>query len=145
MNGIYILMLFSFQIIFEQILEAHDDEVWFVQFSHNGKYLASASNDRSAIIWEVMFDIDLSIFILSFMFCLIFSIAYEMCFRCFCSDFIIILQMQIPVVPFLFPLLHIVYTYVHWSMNNSLSLSLSHTHTHTHTGVRTKYGLMLLN
>ncbi|KAK7276724.1 hypothetical protein RIF29_17869 [Crotalaria pallida] len=36
-----------------QILEEHDDEVWFVQFSHNGKYLASASNDRSAIIWEV--------------------------------------------------------------------------------------------
>ncbi|XP_027333686.1 WD repeat-containing protein 26 homolog [Abrus precatorius] len=36
-----------------QILEAHDDEVWFVQFSHNGKYLASASNDRTAIIWEV--------------------------------------------------------------------------------------------
>ncbi|KAI4308139.1 hypothetical protein L6164_031243 [Bauhinia variegata] len=36
-----------------QILEAHDDEVWFVQFSHNGKYLASSSNDRSAIIWEV--------------------------------------------------------------------------------------------
>ncbi|KAJ1388005.1 WD40/YVTN repeat-like-containing domain superfamily [Sesbania bispinosa] len=36
-----------------QILESHDDEVWFVQFSHNGKYLASASNDRTAIIWEV--------------------------------------------------------------------------------------------
>ncbi|KAG5064628.1 hypothetical protein AAZX31_02G266100 [Glycine max] len=36
-----------------QILEAHDDEVWFVQFSHNGKYLASASNDRTAIIWVV--------------------------------------------------------------------------------------------
>ncbi|OIW20950.1 hypothetical protein TanjilG_25945 [Lupinus angustifolius] len=36
-----------------QILEAHDDEVWFVQFSHNGKYLASASHDRSAIIWEI--------------------------------------------------------------------------------------------
>ncbi|KAK7372788.1 hypothetical protein VNO80_06176 [Phaseolus coccineus] len=36
-----------------QILEGHDDEVWFVQFSHNGKYLASASNDRTAIIWEV--------------------------------------------------------------------------------------------
>ncbi|XP_057441381.1 WD repeat-containing protein 26 homolog [Lotus japonicus] len=36
-----------------QILEAHDDEVWLVQFSHNGKYLASASNDRTAIIWEV--------------------------------------------------------------------------------------------
>ncbi|KAJ4839349.1 hypothetical protein Tsubulata_008288 [Turnera subulata] len=36
-----------------QILEAHSDEVWFLQFSHNGKYLASSSNDRSAIIWEV--------------------------------------------------------------------------------------------
>ncbi|KAF4397349.1 hypothetical protein G4B88_027089 [Cannabis sativa] len=36
-----------------QILQAHSDEVWFLQFSHNGKYLASSSNDRSAIIWEV--------------------------------------------------------------------------------------------
>ncbi|XP_011000199.1 PREDICTED: WD repeat-containing protein 26-like [Populus euphratica] len=36
-----------------QILEAHSDEVWFLQFSHNGKYLASSSNDRSAIIWEI--------------------------------------------------------------------------------------------
>ncbi|XP_061357672.1 WD repeat-containing protein 26 homolog [Gastrolobium bilobum] len=44
-----------------QILEAHDDEVWFVQFSHNGKYLASASNDRSAIIWEVDMNGGLSI------------------------------------------------------------------------------------
>ncbi|XP_057955682.1 WD repeat-containing protein 26 homolog isoform X1 [Malania oleifera] len=35
-----------------QILEAHYDEVWFLQFSHKGKYLASSSNDRSAIIWE---------------------------------------------------------------------------------------------
>ncbi|XWS41019.1 hypothetical protein CRYUN_Cryun17cG0045300 [Craigia yunnanensis] len=36
-----------------QILQAHTDDVWFLQFSHNGKYLASSSNDRSAIIWEV--------------------------------------------------------------------------------------------
>ncbi|GKV15398.1 hypothetical protein SLEP1_g26191 [Rubroshorea leprosula] len=36
-----------------QILQAHTDEVWFLQFSHNGKYLASSSNDWSAIIWEV--------------------------------------------------------------------------------------------
>ncbi|XP_057955684.1 WD repeat-containing protein 26 homolog isoform X2 [Malania oleifera] len=36
-----------------QILEAHYDEVWFLQFSHKGKYLASSSNDRSAIIWEI--------------------------------------------------------------------------------------------
>ncbi|KAJ7960604.1 WD repeat-containing protein 26-like [Quillaja saponaria] len=44
-----------------QILEEHDDEVWFVQFSHNGKYLASSSNDRSAIIWEVDIDGGLSL------------------------------------------------------------------------------------
>ncbi|CAM0910875.1 unnamed protein product [Alopecurus aequalis] len=36
-----------------QILCAHRDEVWFLQFSNNGKYLASASNDKSAIIWKV--------------------------------------------------------------------------------------------
>ncbi|XP_021886944.1 WD repeat-containing protein 26 [Carica papaya] len=38
-----------------QILQAHSDEVWFLQFSHNGKYLASSSKDQSAIIWEVNF------------------------------------------------------------------------------------------
>ncbi|CAH2073507.1 unnamed protein product [Thlaspi arvense] len=36
-----------------QILESHTDEVWFVQFSHNGKYLASSSKDQTAIIWEI--------------------------------------------------------------------------------------------
>ncbi|XP_043698726.1 WD repeat-containing protein 26 homolog isoform X1 [Telopea speciosissima] len=36
-----------------QVLQAHRDEVWYLQFSHNGKYLASSSIDRSAIIWEV--------------------------------------------------------------------------------------------
>ncbi|OMP03561.1 hypothetical protein CCACVL1_02367 [Corchorus capsularis] len=36
-----------------QILQDHTDEVWFLQFSHNGKYLASSSSDHSAIIWEV--------------------------------------------------------------------------------------------
>ncbi|XP_068656938.1 WD repeat-containing protein 26 homolog [Aristolochia californica] len=36
-----------------QVLQAHHDEVWFLQFSNNGRYLASSSNDRSAIIWEV--------------------------------------------------------------------------------------------
>ncbi|XP_012437285.1 WD repeat-containing protein 26 homolog [Gossypium raimondii] len=36
-----------------QILQAHTDEIWFLQFSHNGKYLASSSHDCSAIIWEV--------------------------------------------------------------------------------------------
>ncbi|XP_059658364.1 WD repeat-containing protein 26 homolog [Cornus florida] len=36
-----------------QLLQEHSDEVWFLRFSHNGKYLASSSRDQSAIIWEV--------------------------------------------------------------------------------------------
>ncbi|KAJ7199515.1 hypothetical protein O6H91_Y498000 [Diphasiastrum complanatum] len=36
-----------------QVLDAHENEVWFLQFSHNGRYLASASKDCTAIIWEV--------------------------------------------------------------------------------------------
>ncbi|KAJ6796275.1 WD repeat-containing protein 26-like isoform X1 [Iris pallida] len=39
-----------------QVLQGHQDEVWYLQFSNNGKYLASASNDKSAIIWEVQED-----------------------------------------------------------------------------------------
>ncbi|KAK4787852.1 hypothetical protein SAY86_011685 [Trapa natans] len=44
-----------------QVLEAHNDEVWFLQFSHDGKCLASASNDRTTIIWEVDSHGDLSV------------------------------------------------------------------------------------
>ncbi|KAK6141266.1 hypothetical protein DH2020_024982 [Rehmannia glutinosa] len=36
-----------------RILQEHSDEVWFLQFSHNGKYLASSSGDCLVIIWEV--------------------------------------------------------------------------------------------
>ncbi|CAE6257142.1 unnamed protein product [Arabidopsis arenosa] len=36
-----------------QTLEEHTDEVWFLKFSHDGKYLASSSKDKSAIIWEM--------------------------------------------------------------------------------------------
>nr|CAD1823202.1 unnamed protein product [Ananas comosus var. bracteatus] len=36
-----------------QVLEGHTDEVWFVRFSNSGRYLASSSSDKSAIIWEV--------------------------------------------------------------------------------------------
>ena len=35
----------------------HDDEVWFLQFSHDGRYLASSSKDCTAIIWEVRFSL----------------------------------------------------------------------------------------
>ncbi|CAG8595998.1 14646_t:CDS:10 [Acaulospora morrowiae] len=31
----------------------HTDEVWYVAFSNNGKFLASASRDKTAIIWSI--------------------------------------------------------------------------------------------
>jgi WD40 repeat protein len=37
----------------KHILEHHSDEVWFVQFSHDGNLLATASKDRTAIIWDL--------------------------------------------------------------------------------------------
>ncbi|KAL0691988.1 hypothetical protein Bca4012_059168 [Brassica carinata] len=36
-----------------QILSEHTDEVWFLTFSHDGKYLASSSKDKTAILWEM--------------------------------------------------------------------------------------------
>lgn len=33
-------------------LEGHTDEVWFVQFSHKGEYLASSSKDAVVIVWR---------------------------------------------------------------------------------------------
>ena len=36
-----------------QLLKGHTDEVWHVQFSHLGDRLASASKDKTAIIWVV--------------------------------------------------------------------------------------------
>eukprot|EP00189_Rhodosorus_marinus_P000129 CAMPEP_0113963886 /NCGR_PEP_ID=MMETSP0011_2-20120614/6786_1 /TAXON_ID=101924 /ORGANISM="Rhodosorus marinus" /LENGTH=547 /DNA_ID=CAMNT_0000976033 /DNA_START=122 /DNA_END=1765 /DNA_ORIENTATION=- /assembly_acc=CAM_ASM_000156 len=36
-----------------RVLTKHKDEVWFVQFSHNGKWLVSASKDRTIIVWDV--------------------------------------------------------------------------------------------
>lgn len=36
-----------------KILKAHSDEVWYTSFSHDGKYLASASLDNSIIVWKL--------------------------------------------------------------------------------------------
>jgi WD40 repeat protein len=35
-----------------QVLNDHTEEVWHIQFSNNGRWLASASKDATAIIWE---------------------------------------------------------------------------------------------
>lgn len=35
------------------ILEIHADEVWNIEWSHDGQYLASASRDKTAIIWRI--------------------------------------------------------------------------------------------
>ncbi|KAL7754199.1 hypothetical protein RI367_000180 [Sorochytrium milnesiophthora] len=35
------------------VFENHEDEVWYVAFSHNGKYLASSSKDGRTIVWNV--------------------------------------------------------------------------------------------
>lgn len=35
------------------ILQVHTDEVWSLEWSHSGTFLASASKDRSVIIWSV--------------------------------------------------------------------------------------------
>ncbi|KAI0724985.1 WD40 repeat-like protein [Fomitopsis betulina] len=43
------------------ILEVHTDEVWNLEWSHSGNYLASASKDKTAIIWRVEHDKDPSI------------------------------------------------------------------------------------
>ncbi|KAI9101155.1 WD40-repeat-containing domain protein [Phlyctochytrium arcticum] len=43
-----------FPCITTHIFEEHADEVWFLSFSHDGNYLASASKDMTAAIWSVV-------------------------------------------------------------------------------------------
>ncbi|ORX89150.1 WD40 repeat-like protein [Basidiobolus meristosporus CBS 931.73] len=37
----------------KHVFEGHSDEVWYVAFSNNGKYIASGSKDGTAIIWSI--------------------------------------------------------------------------------------------
>jgi WD40 repeat protein len=41
-------------LICSQILEAHTSEVWHLQFSHNGKMLATCGRDNKVILWEIV-------------------------------------------------------------------------------------------
>jgi WD40 repeat protein len=34
-------------------LKGHTDEVWHISYSHDGKYLASLSKDKTGIIWNM--------------------------------------------------------------------------------------------
>lgn len=43
----------TFPTVTTHILKDHDDEVWYLEFSHDGNYLASSSADKTVIIWNV--------------------------------------------------------------------------------------------
>ena len=47
-------------------LKAHSDEVWFVQFSHDGSHLASGCKDGNIIIWKIEVKPQYIIIIVSF-------------------------------------------------------------------------------
>lgn len=42
-----------FPTVTKHLLQDHQDEVWYLEFSHNGKYLASSSADKTVIVWNV--------------------------------------------------------------------------------------------
>ncbi|KAJ3009732.1 UNVERIFIED_CONTAM: hypothetical protein HDU68_002532 [Siphonaria sp. JEL0065] len=44
----------SFPTKTHHVLDGHSDEVWFVAFSAHGELLASASKDRTCIIWDAL-------------------------------------------------------------------------------------------
>ncbi|GLB34733.1 putative WD40 repeat-like protein [Lyophyllum shimeji] len=50
----------AFPRITTTILEVHTDEVWNMEWSHDGSYLATASKDKTAIIWRLSYDAEAS-------------------------------------------------------------------------------------
>ncbi|CAJ0634268.1 1067_t:CDS:10 [Entrophospora sp. SA101] len=47
------ISLYSDHAFTTHIFNRHTDEVWYVAFSNNGRFLASASRDKTAIIWSL--------------------------------------------------------------------------------------------
>jgi WD40 repeat protein len=43
----------AFPSITSYILREHTDEIWRLEFSHDGKWLATAGKDKTVIIWNV--------------------------------------------------------------------------------------------
>lgn len=43
----------DFPLLTTNILKQHTDEVWYISWSHDGQYLASASKDQRAFIWRI--------------------------------------------------------------------------------------------
>jgi hypothetical protein len=43
----------QFPTLTTHILAEHLDEVWRLEWSHDGRFLASASQDKTAIIWKI--------------------------------------------------------------------------------------------
>lgn len=43
----------AFPSITSHILREHTDEIWRLEFSHDGKWLATAGRDQSTVIWNV--------------------------------------------------------------------------------------------
>ncbi|KAF9362637.1 hypothetical protein BGX34_005779 [Mortierella sp. NVP85] len=53
MERVHTLTRTGIPTVTRRVLEGHVNEVWHISFSHNGRFLASASADRRIIIWNL--------------------------------------------------------------------------------------------
>lgn len=50
----------SFPSVPTYVLNEHTDEVWVLEWSHDGRFLATGGRDSQVVIWEVGVSYDLS-------------------------------------------------------------------------------------